>query len=286
MIDFATPGAKEKIQIAIKEGVNAASAALNKQRRSVRLSPSSLGEECAAATWYRWRWAMKPQPLDGRMARYNSKGDPEEEIVADLLRRSGWTIHTKDPATGQQFSVSDLSGHLYGKVDGLASHPEHTKGSQILFENKYVNTRRFIALTTKPLIEVDPKYYGQTVLYLLYLDLPAAMFFVGNRNDGDIEPILIPRDDGYARSLIKKGETVAQAIIRPARIAENPTHFKCKMCDYISICHFGAAVDINCRACVNAFPVENGQWKCGKWNAIIPNREAMEAACSEFTPIK
>lgn len=285
MIDFDTPGERERLQIAIKEGINAASAAKQGVRRSVRLSPSSLGEECTAATWYRWRWAMKPQPLDGRMARYNSKGDPEEEVIADLLRASGWTVRTKD-ANGNQFSISDLSGHMYGKVDGLVSHPEYTKGVEGLFENKYINTKRFVALTTKPLIEVDPKYYGQVVLYLMHLDLQFALFMPGNRNDSDIQPILIPRDDGYAKSLMRKGETVAQAIVRPARLAENPTHYKCKMCDFISVCHFGAPVDINCRACTYAMPVEDGKWKCGKWNAIIPNKEAMEAACSEFSPIR
>lgn len=284
MIDFSTPGEVDRLQIAIKNGINDASFRKQSVRRSHRLSPSWLGEKCVAASWYKYRWAMKPQPNDGRMARYNSKGDPEEEIIADLLRESGWTVRTHDE-NGDQFAVSDLNGHLYGRVDGLASHPEFTNGVEILFENKYINTRRFVALTKEPLIKADPKYYGQVCLYLKLLNLPAALFMPGNRNDSDIQPILIPRDDSYAENLLRTGENIMFAKVRPARIAENPAYFECKMCDLVSVCHSGAPLDINCRSCINAEPITGGKWKCNKWNAVIPNKEAMEAACSDWQPI-
>ena len=31
--------------------------------------------------------------------------------------------------------------------------------------------------------------------------------------------------------------------------------------------------DKNCRSCKMSLPVEYGEWKCVKWNAIIPKEE-------------
>lgn len=285
-MDFTFPGVREKIAFALEDGINEVSKNKRVNRHSVRVSPSMLGGTCTARLWYQYRWAKQPKPIEGRQARYNSRGDKEEEHIAGLMREAGWTVDTVDPETNEQFGVTDIFGHLYGKTDGRASHPEHTNGLKLLFECKYINTKRFIHLTSKPLIEADPKYYGQVCLYMMLRDLPAALFVPVNRNDDDIKPKVIPRDDDYARDLLRRAETIVNSKVRPARVAESPAFFECKsMCDYTDICHFATPVDINCRACVNCTAIEGGRFKCDKWNAVIPDRKAIEAACPSFSPI-
>lgn len=285
MIDLTSPSDRERVQTAIKEELNAVSAARRPNRRSVRLSPSMLGDDCVAKTWFNWRWVMKPsENVDGRMARYNEAGEEKEAVVVQLLRDAGWTVEEADE-NGNQFAVTDLQGHLYGRMDGRAMHPVHTGGQKFLFENKYVNTKRFTTLASKPLIQADPKYYAQICLYMKIDNLPATLFISGNRNDADINPVIIPRDDQYAIAELRKAEAIAASQSRPARVAESAAFFRCKMCEMVSVCHHAAPVDINCRSCINAVPIDGGKWFCNRWQTTIPNREAIEAACSEHSPI-
>lgn len=254
-------------------------------RQSVRISPSNLGEECAAATWYRWRWAIEPPKADGRMARYNSRGEDNENHIIEWLRATGWTIYDRDEK-GEQIAITDFSGHMYGKCDSVGNHPIHTNGQNILIEYKYINYKRFSALTTKPLIEADFKYYCQIVLYMDYLGLPACMFFPASRNDEDLKPTIIPADPTQAKMLRDKAHTVMTSKLRPARIAESPAFFKCKICEFIDICHNDKPLVKSCRSCVHCIPIDNGKFHCNKWQATIPSKEAIKAGCDEWVPVK
>ena len=254
-------------------------------RQSVRLSPSSLGEECAAQTWYRWRWAVSPPTADGRMARYNSRGEENEIDIVEWLKATGWIVYEIDPTTNEQFVITYFNGHLYGKLDTIASHPIHTNGIAVLFEYKYINQRRFSTLTTKPLMEADLKYYNQVQLYLHFRQLPACVFFPVSRNDEDFEPIIIPYDNTQVSMTLEKAQAIMNAKIRPARIAENPTFHACKFCDFVEPCHKGKQLLKSCRSCVNCVPINDGKFGCEMWKQVIPTKEAIIAACDMWEPV-
>lgn len=284
-MDFADLATREKIQRNVLADINAYAARTRPNRFSTRLSPSSLGKECVAELWYSFRWATAPKPADGRMSRYNQRGDENEVDVAKWLRETGWTIKEIDPATNEQWAVSAFNGHLYGKSDGIGSHPLYTNGIDILLEYKYVNGKRFTSLTTKPLLTADPKYYTQVCLYMYLMNLPACLFIPACRNDEDLKPVIIPRDDTQVKMIMEKAEAILTAKQRPARIAENPAFYECKLCDHVDVCHYNKPLNVSCRSCVKCVPIVDGKFHCERWNATIPNKEAILAACPEWVSV-
>lgn len=285
-MDFRDDIVRTKIANAIRSDIFALEATRRPNRFSHRISPSTIGEDCVAKSWYSFRWATEPKPADGRMSRYNRKGEENETDLVEKLRATGWTVEEFDPATGKQWSISGYNGHMYGKIDGRASHPVHTAGIKLLLEFKYINYKRYSALTTKALIQADPKYYSQINLYMDELDLPACIFVPENRNDADIQPVVIPKDTAQVELIRRKAQAVFTSRERPARIAENPAYFECKFCEHVNICHHGRTPPKSCRSCYFAVPVDGGKWGCTHWNATIPDNDAIMAACGNWTPIK
>jgi len=286
MIDFRDSIVRKKIAANVKTEIFASEAAKRPNRFKTRLAPSSLGEECAAKTWYDFRWVTPPKPADGRMSRYNRKGEENEADIVARLRETGWTVDEIDPATGEQWAINGYWGHLYGKTDGIASHPVHTEGQRILLEFKYINYKRFSTFINKSLIEADLKYYCQINLYMSELNLPACMFVPENRNDADVTPIIIPRDDAQVDIIRQKADTILTTRVRPARVAESAAFFMCKSCDHVEVCHNGALPTKNCRSCINAMPTDGGKFFCSQWNAVIPNKDAILTACDEWSPVR
>jgi hypothetical protein len=285
MIDFRNDEVRNRIRFGVKEDINTYwQTARGSRRFSTRLSPSNLGGECAAETWFGFRWVTAPKLPDGRMERYNSRGEANEADIVAWLRATGWTVEEIDPATGKQWAITNFNGHMYGKCDGIASHPVYTEGVRILLEFKYINTKRFTTLTTKALIVEDLKYYNQVMIYLRELGLPACMFVPANRNDEDLDPIILPYDGAQLDLVYKKAETILTTKVPPAKIAQSAAFYKCKFCDHVDVCHNGAEPAKNCRSCVNCMPTWQGEFYCEKWGANIP-KDTLPVGCHEWLRI-
>lgn len=289
MLDITRPGVTTLLAATIAGEAEKASQAPSKH--SWRVSPSSIGDECVAKLWYKFRWA-KLGSFDGRMQRLFGRGHAEEEKLVAILKSIGWTVKDVDEAKvaeGKhmvQFGIKLFEGHLTGYLDGIGWHPVHTAGLAVLLEFKTYNTKRFAILKVKKCKVSDFKYYVQACIYMREYNLPWCLFVAVNKDDDELYFEIIPRDDATAEQHYRTAHTIVHSKARPARIAQSPTYFKCKNCTFVDICHNGAPVDINCRSCQHATAVAGGKFHCGKWDAIIPNQEAVEAACPEHTPIK
>jgi hypothetical protein len=284
MIDFRDDEVRNRIKLGVKTDINEWWKTQRINKFKTRISPSSVGEECAAATFFDFHWVTAPGEADGRMARYNSRGEENEANFVSWLRATGWTVEEIDPATGKQWAVAAFHNHLYGKCDGIASHSIYTNGERVLLEFKYINYKRFTTLTTKALIIEDLKYYCQVQIYLKELGLPAAIFMPANRNDEDFEPIVIPYDPAQLDIVYKKIETILSTKTIPAKIAQSAAFFKCKFCDHVGVCHNGQAPAVNCRSCISCVPTFNGEFYCEKWNAQIP-KDTIKTGCQSWVSI-
>src|SRR5690606_40774947 len=118
------------------------------------------------------------------------------------------------------------------------------------------------------------------------LNLPLCVWFPTNRNDDDIKPIIIPRDDSYARELLSKAQSIATTTVRPARIAESPTFYKCKTCEAKDVCHGLRPPVVSCRSCVKCSPADDGKFFCNQWQQVIPSKDAIKSACGNYSPIQ
>lgn len=285
MIDFRDDEVRNRIRFGVKEDINTYwQTKRGLPRFGTRLSPSNLGEECAAATWFSFRWVTAPTLPRGHMERYNSRGEKNEAEIVEWLRDTGWNVEEKDPATGKQWAVTNFHGHMYGKADGIASHPVYTGGERILLEFKYINAKRFAQLTTKALITEDIKYYNQVMIYLREFGLPACMFIPAGRNDEDIEFIVLPYDGTQLDLVYAKASTILTTKVPPAKIAQSAAFHKCKFCDHTEVCHNGAEPAKNCRSCINCMPTYDGAFHCEKWNAVIP-KDQIPLGCPQWERI-
>lgn len=101
-------------------------------------SPSLLGTECDRALWYQLHWAPAKERFDGRMLRLFRTGQIEEDRIIEDLIMCGLDVDPVDPATGKQFNVRALAGHVRGKTDGRINSgvPEAPKKTHIV-ESKH-----------------------------------------------------------------------------------------------------------------------------------------------------
>ncbi len=95
---------------------------------------------------------------------------------------------------------------------------------------------------------------------------------------------IVELDWNIGSELELKAQDIIGSKVPPSRIAENPSYFDCKYCTYKGVCFDGEPVEKNCRSCKYATPVENAEWHCGRWNAIIPKEEIIKG-CPEHASI-
>lgn len=291
-LDVFTPGHGSQITARLDTMVNEASAKRNVGRYSDRLKPSTVGDECAAKSWFEFHWVKVPT-IDGETSRKFERGNDDEDKFIILLREMGFTVKDKDPErvaagkTRKQFKFEILNGHMVGFADAFVSHPFITGGLEILFEAKSMNAKKWAQLDKKGLYMVDDRYYGQIQLYLRNFNKPWCLFAAINANDGKIYWECITPVESTTNMLMRKSESILQSRVRPARVAESPAFYKCKngMCSFTEICHNGEKADMNCRSCSNCSPVDDGQFHCGHYNSIIPNREWLLRGCVNYKSI-
>jgi hypothetical protein len=255
---------------------------------SWRIKPSDLGHECSAYLWNKFRWFRKEE-VPGRIARIFEEGRRSEQVIADGLRGSGWTIRDVDPERAgkkiQQFKMTDLGGHLSNYIDGFGSHPVLTGGEEIICEYKSTHGGVFTKLFKEQSVaKVIDKYYIQCLLGMMYFDKPYTLFIAMNKNDSDIYSEIIPRNDDVAKQFIHRATDIVNASGMPGKVSQNASYFKCKMCEFSGICHEGETPDRNCRSCVNAVAIDGPNWQCNHWNREIPN-DFLEAGCDAYKPI-
>lgn len=232
------------------------------------LGASVIGEDCARAVWFGWRWAAVEQ-LDGRMLRLFSRGHREEVRFAELLRGIGAEVWTQD-ADGNQFRISEYGGHFGGSLDGVARGLPEMPGVPVLTEFKTHNDKSFKDLVKKGSVrQSKPKHWKQAQVYMHKMGLKWCLYCAVNKNDDELYFELFEYDVTIGAHLLTRAEMVITTREAPARISESPTWFECKFCRYYQVCHFNAAPLVNCRTCKHSHPTQDGKWACALGNPEI-----------------
>lgn len=268
----------------IKQDINDYCVTLYKNEHRNHLGASILGKPCARQGYYVFRWAKLPT-FDGRMLRLFNRGHREEPKFIEYLRGIGFQV-TETTEDGKQIRIADICGHFGGSLDGEASAPaEYGLPPRFLVEFKTYNTKRFCKLVSDGVRKADEKYYAQCCLYMSKRGLSHCLFMATNKNDDDIHIEIIEADEQQAQAELRKADVIINAEYPPQRISDKKSFFECRYCDFKEICHEGELPEKNCRSCVNAKPVANGEWLCNKWSAIIPN-DVIPNGCDEWSGIR
>lgn len=249
------------------------------------LGVSVIGEKCSRKLWYMFRW-VKLVRFPPRMKRLFNRGHLEEDKFYDLLTWMGFYVREIDDEANREYKFSGVSGHYGGTGDNVMLLPWiRDENFRILVEYKTHNKKSFEALKKDGLIKSKPKHHIQMCGYAKAFKIKYGLYCAINKDDDDIHFELLELDWNVATLMEKKAADIISSQIAPPRIAENPAFYDCKYCPMQGICWYDEKVEINCRSCRHSKPVENGNWHCGLWNAIIPDRAAIEKACPQHVSI-
>jgi hypothetical protein len=250
------------------------------------LGVSIIGEKCHRKLWYSFRWAKLEKHIP-RIKRLFQRGHLEEPKFADILGWMGFYVRTIDQATNRQYRFTAVNGHYGGSGDSVALLPwfQNDEDLRILVEYKTANAKSFAAMKKDGLQKSKPIHYIQMCGYAKAFGIRYGLYLAINKDDDDIHFEFLELDWNVATLMEKKAADIINSQIAPPRISDNPAWFECKYCAFQDVCHHGECVEINCRSCKHAQPIENGQWRCNLWNAVIPDRAAIEKGCSQHESI-
>lgn len=250
------------------------------------LGASIIGHECERYLWFSFHW-MYYQVFSGRMQRLFQRGHLEEYRIFEWLRGIGFTTAARS-TDGKQIRIMFSEGHGGGSTDGMGIIPARygsaVSNLVLLLEMKTQKDKKFSLLQGKGVIKEKPMHYKQACVYGRQLGLHYCLYIAVNKEDDDLDVEIIELDWDLADAELRKAESIINSPFPPRRISENPSFFTCKFCPAVSICHLNGPVLRNCRSCFFAEAVDAKQWRCKKWNAIIPESEILKG-CEAYSQL-
>lgn len=248
------------------------------------LGASVIGDDCLRKIWFSFRWC-KTEIFDGRQLRLFNRGHLEEKRWIEWLRGINFTVWEVDPQTQKQFKIWAAHGHYGGSNDGVGQTPyPELIGLNLLLEFKSHNAGSFKQLKDKGMIISKPQHYAQMCNYGRAFGLKYGMYCASGKNDDDHHIEIVELNWDHADDMTRKAEDIIFSPVPPPKIAMQSTHFECKYCPHKGPCHFNEPVEINCRSCRQAVPIENAQWACRLHNVIL-EPEFIKHGCRDHISI-
>lgn len=242
------------------------------------LGASLIGRDCERQLWYSFRWALTKR-FDGRMLRLFEVGHLAEARFTAGLRGAGITVHDVDPA-GKQWKVWVLGGHAGGSMDAAGENiPEAPKTWHVI-EYKTHSDASFAKLVKDGVEKAKPEHVAQMQVYMGETGMTRALYVAENKNTSELHVERIDYDAKHHAALKTKFQRIVDAKQPLERCSSDPSFWKCKQCDFHSICHEDALPEVNCRTCAHSTPEMDGhqRWSCARHKMDIPGDSAADKA--------
>ena len=256
------------------------------------LGASLIGRECKRYLWYVFRWCLH-EKTTGRQQRLFNRGHREEARFIEWLEGIGFKVWFENRDEGPnekgefpQYRISDVMGHFGGSLDGIAVLPErYGIAEPVLLEFKTNGTGAgFNKLADDGMPIAKPEHFAQTSTYGKKYNFRYCVYLNINKNDDSLHVEVVKLNHSLGEQMIMKAEQIILSQTPPARLSDNPTFHKCGYCHMKEVCHKGAVVEVNCRSCAFARPVENAEWFCEAHNGNIP-KDFIAKACPSYKAI-
>ena len=228
------------------------------------LGASLLGHPCERWLWLTFRWAIR-EKFSGRMLRLFNRGQREEAVIVENLRRIGVEIHSTCLDEDGQSRV-DLAPHVGGSVDGIIESgvPEAPKSRHIA-EFKTHNLKSFTELKQKGVFEAKRRHWCQMQCYMSGTGIKRALYIAVCKDNDEIYTERVEYNPQAARDIIERGARIVLTERIPPPLSENPSWYQCKMCPAWDFCFNIRQIQsdcVNCRTCAHVTPMPDGTWKC------------------------
>ena len=229
------------------------------------LGASIIGRECKRALWYGLRWARQEQ-FDGRKLRLFQTGHLSEPRFIEDLRSTGATVYDRDPATGKQFSFSDLGGHFRGNMDGAGTKLPGAGQKWCVLEFKTHSSKSFTELKKHGVMKAKPEHWTQMNTYMGWSGMERSIYLAVNKDTDELHSERLPFDPVFFEKTRAKAEEIIFGGTPPARISDDPKFYICGMCPQKDVCHGNQVPNLSCRTCVHTTPERegDGRWSCAQ----------------------
>ena len=234
------------------------------------LGMSAIGD-CPRKSAYRHAM-VGGKPFTATTLKNFADGHRTEDLVIDRLRLAGVTVMDVDPETGKQIEVMDHDGHFVGHLDGEIFNLVQAPKTPHVLEVKCVSDKRFadfVKLKEKQGEKATLKawsetYYAQHQVYMLYRGRKRGYMVVASAGGRQWDSCRTEFDKEAALFYVERARNIIYGCDDrlPDRIAETPSYYMCRWCEFSSICHEGKAPLRNCRSCVWVEPIASGAWHC------------------------
>lgn len=245
------------------------------------LGMSTFGTECDRALWYAFRWVAPGNQIDGRALRLFQTGHLEEHRFLSDLKMAGVICHPVDPATGKQWEVDGIGGHLKGHMDGKATGILEAPKTKHLLEFKTHNEKSFRALVKDGVEKSKPGHFAQMQLYMHFGHLERAFYLAVNKNTDELHGERVRYDAAKALILLARAENIIRASEPSPKLHENPESkaaWQCRFCSARPQCHESTMARANCRTCLHVSVVDGG-WHCAAQDRML-SIEEQRVGCS------
>lgn len=233
------------------------------------LGASLLGHPCERWLWLSFRWAVRER-FSGRMLRLFSRGQREEKVIVDNLRRIGIDIHsTCMDIDGQSFV--DLGCHVGGSVDGIIESgvPEAPKTRHVA-EFKTHNLKSFTELKRDGVFEAKRRHWCQMQCYMHGTGIKRGLYVAVCKDNDELYTERIEYNPYAAKDIVDRGHRIALSERMPSPLSDNPSWYQCKMCPAWSFCFETRQIEsgcVNCRTCSHVTPKQDWTWTCELFGA-------------------
>ena len=252
--------------------------------RRDHLGASVLGHGCDRYLWLSFRWAHDPKH-PGQLKRLFERGNREEAWIIEDLRRAGFEVIDRDPATGEQWVVR--WGHVGGSLDGVVRGLLEAPKTDHVLEVKTFNRKSFEWLTKNGVKRAKPEHFTQMQVYMRGRKLERAFYVAVCKDDDSIHQERVDLDREFADKAIARGQSIVAATEPAARL--NPDSPPCVLvskdgtrwpCQFFDLCHGEAFPEPSCRTCISATPWPDGSWICAHHRRVLDGG-AQRAACRD-----
>jgi hypothetical protein len=277
---------RKKLAATIKADIDAFCVSYYTNEHRNHLGSSEIGEKCHRKLWYVFRWMHREQ-FDGRLLRLFNRGHQTETRIIEWLRGIEAEVWSHAD-NGEQFHIDGTELHFGGSLDGIVRLPKrYNLDIPFLAEFKTHNLRNFTKLVKQGVILSHPKHFAQMNTYGCFpmYNFDYALYFGLCKNDDELHVEVVQLDHEAGRKNFEKAATIITSQTAPYRIAASPVYEDCVYCGMQGICHRNEPIDVNCRSCTNAIPIQEQNWYC-KLHTKVLAPELIKTGCPQWKALE